>query len=112
MATVQEHIDSDKTSKSDAVWTNVDPATLSQDVRQAYEAYKVAQRQAAALREAFETAITSDIDVPAGMRVVFGYRFGQLSMALVEDDRKPSKARPKGTLADFIAAQRAAGRAI
>lgn len=94
-----------------ANWMDIDVETLPQAAQEAYAEYKVAQRKAAALRETFETTLTGMMDVPQGQRVVFGYRFGKLSAAMVEDDRKPAKAKvSKATLADFIAAQAASGR--
>ena len=95
---------------SDANWANIDTDTLSAGQREAYQAYKVAQREAARLREAFETSVTESMDIPAGKRMVFGYRFGKLSAAIVEDDRKPSKAKQSTlTLADFLAQQASGG---
>jgi hypothetical protein len=95
---------------TDANWVNIDVAALPEDMREAYETYKVAQRQAAALREAFETLVSKSMDIPAGQRMVFGYRFGKLSAAIVEDDRKPSKAKQSTlTLGDFLAAQASGG---
>ena len=89
-----------------AVWANIDTDTLSVEQQAAYAVYKVAQREAARLREAFEASVTESMDIPAGQRMVFGYRFGKLSAAIVEDDRKPSKAKQSTlTLADFLAQQ-------
>lgn len=92
--------------KTDATWVEVDLDTLTTDQRDAYEMYKVAQRQAAQLRQAFETAVAQD--VPMGSRMVFGYRFGKLSVALVPDDSKPKAAKvaPK-SLAAYLAEQAA-----
>lgn len=96
---------------TETTWVNIDLDTLGADVRQAYEAYKVAQRQAAALRQAFEDMARATTPVAQGKRIVFGYKFGKLSAALVEDDAKPGKAKqPTASLADFLAAQAAAGR--
>ncbi len=96
---------------SDVTWTDVDVTTFAAAVQTAYANYKDAQRKAASLREQFETAAREGLPVPQGMRVVFGYRFGKLSAALVPDDRKPVKAKQAtGTLADFIATQAAQGR--
>ena len=45
-------------------------------------------------------------ELPVGKRMVCGYNFGKLSVAIVDDDRKPAKAQPaKQSLADFLAAQ-------
>ena len=99
-------------NNGDAQWFNIDTDSLSEGQQAAYAAYKVAQRQAARLREAFEASVQDALAVPEGKRVVFGYRFGRLSAALVEDDRKPSKAKQAtATLGDFLAKQAAGGRA-
>lgn len=95
---------------ADANWMDIEVASLSDEAQIAYEDYKIAQRKAAELRKAFEDAVTSGLDIPAGRKMVFGYRFGKLSAALVADDSKPAKARQSGgSLADFLAAQQAGG---
>ena len=82
-------------------WTQLDPASLSPDLRKAYDAYKEAAKAANTLREAFERAMTIAIDPLDNEKVVFGYRFGKLSLAIAPADklRKPSAAI---SLADFI----------
>lgn len=97
---------------TETTWHNVDLDTLAGPVRRAYEEYKVAQRAAAALRASFEDACRTANPAPAGQRLVFGYKFGKLSVAMVADEGKPAKAKQaSGSLADFLAAQAAAGRA-
>lgn len=93
---------------SNAVWVTINLDTLTSDQRKAYETYKVAQRAAAEMREAFETLMRDATQVPKGMKLAFGYRFGQLSTALVVDDSKP-KGQPKAavSLADYLKAQAA-----
>ena len=98
---------------TDAVWQDIDVTTLSAEAQIAYDDYKQAQRKAAALRAEFETAVVNGLPIPQGKRMVFGYRFGKLSAALVEDDRKPAKAKQnKGSLADFLAQQVGGGHAL
>lgn len=98
---------------STAVWQDIDVTTLSAEAQVAYEDYKTAQRKAASLRHEFELAIHASIQIPAGKRMVFGYRFGKLSASLVEDDRKVAKAKQaKGSLADFLAQQVGGGHAL
>ena len=97
---------------TDAVWQDIDVNTLSAEAQVAYSEYKDAQRTAASLRATFEQTVVNGLPIPQGKRMVFGYRFGKLSAALVEDDRKPSKAKQaKGSLADFLAQQTGAGHA-
>lgn len=91
-----------------AVWSEIDVASLTEEQRTMYEAYKAKSREAATLRTEFEQEMQGG--VPAGKKLVFGYRFGKLSAALVDDDRKPAKASPaKQSLSEFLASQRAAG---
>lgn len=97
---------------TDAIWQDIDVTTLSDSAQIAYEDYKTAQRKAAELRTAFEQEVVDGLPIPAGKRMVFGYRFGKLSAALVEDDRKASKPKQaKGSLADFLAQQMGNGHA-
>lgn len=82
-------------------WTQLDPSTLSPDLRKAYDAYKDAARHANTLREAFERQMTVAIDPLDSEKVVFGYRFGKLSLAIAPAD-KPRKPSAAVSLADFI----------
>ena len=94
-----------------AVWSEINPDTLPQEIAAAYALYKEMYRAMKAQRTEFETMLSAQASLPEGKRVIFGYNFGKLSVAIVDDDRKPAKATPaKQSLADFIAAQAAAGR--
>lgn len=97
---------------SDVTWVQVDVSTFSAEAQVAYSEYKDAQRKAAQLRVAFEAVATEGLDVPAGMKVAFGYKFGKLSVALVEGTAIKAAPKAKGSLADFLAAQQANGRAV
>lgn len=100
-------------AKQEANWQDIDPTTLSAELQAQYEAYKVAQRAAAELRTKFEGAVNESMaaHIPEGHKLVFGYRFGKLSAAVVVDDRKPAVgSKAKQSLADFIASQKASGR--
>ena len=98
-------------SESNVTWVEIDPTTLAAKLATAYETYKDAQRKAAELRSAFEQQMNDAAGLPEGKKLVFGYRFGKLSAAIVEDDRKPKAASPaKLTLSQFVAQQAAAGR--
>ena len=98
-------------AQSDAVWQELDVETLPAVLQTSYEVYKEAAREAAKLREAFEGEMREALGdaIPQGRKMVFGYRFGKLSFALVEDDAKP-KAAGKIGLGDFLKAQQASGR--
>lgn len=96
-----------------AVWQNIDVETLPEHMQKAYEAYKVMSREAATLRTAFEQMVNDAAGLPQGQKLVFGYRFGKLSAAIVKDDSKPKTAQPaKLSLKDYLASQQAAGKAV
>ena len=98
-------------ANSDATWIELNVDTLAAPIAQAYGEYKEMYREMKAKRTEFETMVTNAAQLPQGKRMVFGYNFGKLSVAIVDDDRKPAKATPaKQSLADFIAAQAQAGR--
>ena len=100
-----------KVARTDAVWVEVDVASLPNTAQAAYADYKRIYKDMKAAREGFEQAMSDAASLPEGKRMVFGYNFGKLSVAIVDDDRKPAKATPaKQSLADFIAAQQAQGR--
>ena len=82
-------------------WTQLDPASLSPALRAAYDAYKEAARHAESLRKTFEASMTNAIDPMDGEKVVFGYRFGKLSLAIAPADR-PRKPSAAVSLAEFI----------
>jgi len=95
--------------QSELAWTTIDPASLSKEQQDKYAVYKEDYRLMKAARVAFEEAMQED--VPQGQRIVCGYNFGKLSVAMTADDRKPvAKAKAVGCLADFIAASLASGR--
>ena len=97
---------------TEANWQDINVASLSDEAQVAYSEYKDAQRKAASLRTEFETMVTASLKLPQGKKMVFGYRFGKLSAALVADDGKKAKAaQAKGSLADFLAAQMGNGHA-
>lgn len=96
---------------NDAVWNELDPASLPAPARDAYDRYKALYKQAKTERLVFEEAMNTIAELPEGVRMVFGYNFGKLSAAIVADDRKPAKATPaKQSLSDFLASQQAAGK--
>ena len=87
--------------KTELEWTQLDPSTLSPDLRKAYDAYKEAARHAESLRKTFEASMTTAIDPLDSEKVIFGYRFGKLSLAIAPAD-KPRKPSAAVSLADFI----------
>lgn len=93
-----------KQVKQDAVWVEIDPETMAPEQTAAYRAYKEAYRAMKAQREGFEASMAQG--VPEGKRMIFGYNFGKLSVAVVDDDR--AKAKPKAvkmSLAEYLEQQ-------
>jgi len=86
-----------KTTKTDAVWNTINTETLPTSIKDAYGAYKDAYKDMKEMRLAFEQAISKAIDPKPGYRVIFGYNFGKLSVAVVEDDKAKTKA-PAGSV--------------
>lgn len=90
-----------KPATKELEWTQLDPASLSPALRAAYDAYRDAARHAESLRKTFEASMTNAIDPLDTEKVVFGYRFGKLSLAIAPAD-KPRKPSAAVSLADFI----------
>ncbi len=87
----------------DAVWMEIDPSTLNATTLKAYTAYVAARKEANEARKSFETAIASDAKMQDGKRMVFGYNFGKLSIAIVDGEAKANKpTKPKLSLADYL----------
>lgn len=96
-------------AKQEASWQTLDVDTLTPAQRKAYDEYRALRRKAAEARDAFESTMQGP--VPEGQRMIFGYNFGKLSVAIVDDDRKPGKPKAQAkSLADFLAEQLASGR--
>lgn len=88
-------------------WVDIDPASLSAEQRNAYEAYKAKYREAKALRQAFEDTVQEL--APHGKRIAVNYNFGKLSFAVAEQE---ARKVAKGTisLSAFMAQQAQHGR--
>ena len=95
-------------ANSTLTWQEIDPQTLPESVGKAYQEYKAQYRAMKEARGVFEDSLQAG--APEGMRIVCGYNFGKLSMALAPDDRKPAKAKAQGSLEAFMAAAQASGR--
>lgn len=91
-----------------AEWTQIEPGSLTAAQQEAYAKYRALRQEAAKARDAFEGAMQEG--VPEGERMVFGYNFGKLSVAIVPDGRKATKpAKGATSLADYLAARQAGG---
>ena len=87
---------------STAIWTQIDPDSLPTPIAKQYANYKSAYAEMKAERKAFEEALAAMLTIAAGHRVVFGYNFGKLSIAIVPDDKPAAKASSAVSLASLI----------
>lgn len=71
-----------KQEKATLDWLEVDPDTLHADVAKAFAAYKAQYAKAKELRDTFEELASKKAELPATHRMVFGYNFGKLSIAI------------------------------
>lgn len=81
-----------KAAPAEPVWTQIDTETLNATATAALAKLRAANEAARAAREQFEAIITDLIDPADGERVIFGYRFGKLSLAIVPADKPKAKA--------------------
>lgn len=91
-----------KTSKTDAVWTQIDTDSLPDTIGSLYHDYKAAYAAMKAARGEFEVKLADCLNVPVGSRAVFGYNFGKLSIAIVPDDTKPKAASSAVSLSTLM----------
>lgn len=90
---------------STANWQTIDPATLPKEEQELYRLYKESYAEMKRLRGHFEMAMRGLSDAPKGKRLAFGYNFGKLSVALVDDDAKSTTAKSTTSLSDFLKSQ-------
>lgn len=93
--------------ESTLTWTEIDPASLPEEQGALYAKYKNAYALMKVARANFEASFQAA--APAGKRIVCGYNFGKLSIALADAVPERPKAQ-SGTLAEWMAAQQRAGR--
>lgn len=96
------------TTTDNLTWRNVDPTDIPPAALALYTEYKALQRQAAAARDKFEAEFSLSLGITPdhAQRIVFGYKFGKLSIAVAPNDKPKPKPRSAqaATLADFLAA--------
>ena len=98
-----------KQARADLTWTEIDPASLPSSLASLYEGYKAAYRTMKECRTVFEQAMNDAASPAQGKRVVCGYNFGKLSIALADAKDAPKSSQAKGSLADFLANASARG---
>jgi hypothetical protein len=84
-------------------WANLDVESLTPAMIATYEEYKLASKAAAELRKTFESLVSDGIDPADGEKVIFAYKFGKLSVAIVPDDKPAKRSSSAISLADFKA---------
>lgn len=87
-----------------ADWTTIDPESLSEAQQVAYREYKAAYAIMKEARQGFEARMQAG--VPEGCRMVCGYNFGKLSVAVVVDDQPVKRAKAPVSLVDYLANMR------
>jgi len=86
-------------AKQELSWQEIDPASLPEQQQTLYAEYKQAYAAMKAKRAAFEASLQPA--APQGKRIVVGYNFGKLSLALAGAVAPKADA---GTLADWLRA--------
>ena len=99
-------------AKSELTWVEIDIEALDESLRTPYELYKKAYKEMKALREAFEQDMNDAHDLPDGKRLVFGYNFGKLSVAVADKVVEKAKAQGKQSLGDWLKTQANSGRRV
>lgn len=93
-----------------ATWNEIDPATLTGDAAALFGEYKAQYRKAKEAKALFEAEMQELAALPSGYKLVFGYNFGKLSVAVVADDKPKAAAKPASqSLAEWLQGQAAAG---
>lgn len=91
-----------RANKSDLAWLSVDLESLPADLQRKFSAYRKAETEAVNAKRTFEAAFIAAArkgkKVGNGETFAFGYRFGRLAIAVVED--QPAAA-PKAAKAGF-----------
>lgn len=89
--------------KSDLNWQNLSIETLSPTAAKAFAGYKEAYKLATERRKAFEATMIADAKLPSTHTLVFGYRFGKLSVAVTEATELKTPQKSGGlSLADYL----------
>ena len=89
---------------STANWQVVNVDSLPTTIREHYDAYKAAYAAMKAARETFEVSMRTALmsATPKGKRLAIAYNFGKLSVAMVDDDRKPAATSKSISLSDLV----------
>ena len=80
-----------KAEAAKADWIQIDESKLTPEQAKLYAAKRTADKAAQAARETFEKAVVASVKPRAGKVLRFGYRFGKLSVAWIDEDASTSK---------------------
>jgi hypothetical protein len=83
-------------------WSELDVTTLSPDLQAAYFDYKKLANAATEHRKVFETAMSAKVELADHLKLIFGYNFGKLSVAIVPAEQVRKGSRLAMSLADLI----------
>jgi hypothetical protein len=84
-----------------ADWTEVNVASLPDAVQKLYAAKRTADKASQTAREAFEKATIAAVKPRAGKVLRFGYRFGKLSVAWVDESSEKKTSKGAVSLSDL-----------
>lgn len=93
-----------------ADWTELNVAELHPKLQEAYKAYKDVYSEMKRIRAGFEAAMNDQSGLPDSKRLVFGYNFGKLSVAVVDAAVVKPKAKAPQSLSAFLQGQMNGGR--
>jgi hypothetical protein len=89
-------------AEAKADWTEINVQSLPDAVQKLYAAKRTADKASQTAREAFEKATIAAVKPRAGKVLRFGYRFGKLSVAWVnEDDAAKKTSKGAVSLSDL-----------
>ena len=98
-------------ARSELTWTEIDPASLPEVQAGLYQGDTAQYRAMKAAKEEFEASLQGG--APEGMRIVCGYNFSKLSLAMAPWEDRPKKVTHRqGSLSEFLARQAQAGRRL
>jgi spermidine/putrescine-binding protein len=81
-------------------WKIIDIDTLTEEEKKKYKQYKDGYQTLKEMRQEFEAEVSKR--APQGKRIAFGYNFGKLSIAIVDDDGSPVTAKGPVALDDIF----------
>lgn len=97
-----------KPRTNDLTWVEIDINSLDEAQRMAYDEYKAIYAKMKEARKYFEDEMQEL--APDGKRLVFGYNFGKLSVAVADKAEEKAKPQAKQSLGEYLKGMQTAGR--